>query len=703
MHQEILVDILILLAAAVLVVGAFRWLRIPAIIGYLVVGVLVGPNGVAWLTDAAEIQFLAELGVVFLMFMVGLEFSLPVLAASRGAIIGFGGAQVLLTSALVALAAIAFGLPPSASVVVGGAIAMSSTAIVLRQLTEQGELTTRHGRLTISILLFQDVAVLPFLVVIPALTLGGGTTTLVVLEALAIAALVFVAMLIAGRWLINPIIHWVARARSEEFFVLATLLLILCAAAIANFAGLSLAIGAFLAGMVLGETPFKHYFEDEIRPFRDVLLGLFFVTVGMQLHLPSIGESWGAVTALLLAILLGKPLPILSLAPFRLTHPGVVFRTGICLGHVGEFGLLIMTVALGQGLIDNAVGQPVLAAMVLSMMLAPLAIRWNEMGMKRWNFLGYRDNLEHQEIRAARVCERLEEHVIVCGYGNYGRHLVRFLELEGVPYIALDTNTDAVRRACVAHKRVVYGDAGRLTLLESVGIMRARALAITFSEPDMTLKIIKQVRPRLPELPILVHASDVSDLDILENAGATDVLPETLEASIQLAAQLLLILGVPHSRVEEHVDTVRGDQYRLLRGCAVKNGSQQGSVNRECPEMLRTVRVTDGSWAVGRTLKDLDPESKGIKVVALRRAGIRVPELSFDTAFRPRDMLVLAGQPPAIQEFEARMLDAAAPGYPAERTVMQKKIASGSKQLDRVDSKSLSALAQADESLRLPR
>jgi CPA2 family monovalent cation:H+ antiporter-2 len=255
--------------------------------------------------------------------------------------------------------------------------------------------------------------------------------------------------------------------------------------------------------------------------------------------------------------------------------------------------------------------------------------------------------------------------------------LVRFLELEGVPYIALDADTDAVRRACSAHKRVVYGDAGRLTLLESVGITRARALAITFSEPDMTLKIVRQVRPRLPELPILVHAADVADLEILESAGATDVLPETLEASIQLAAQLLLVLGVPHSRVEEHVDTVRGDQYLLLRGCAVHNGPQQGSVNRDCPEMLRTVRVTDGSWAVGRTLQDLNPESKGIKVVALRRAGIRVPELSFDTAFRPRDMLVLAGPPAALRELEARLLVAAAPGYPAERTVMQKKIASG--------------------------
>ncbi|MEN8176624.1 MAG: cation:proton antiporter, partial [Pseudomonadota bacterium] len=659
---EILIDILVLLAATVLVVGLFRRLRIPAIIGYLAVGVLIGPNGLSWLTDAAEIRFMGELGVVFLMFMVGLEFSVPVLARSRTAIFGFGGSQLLLTGGLAAVVALAAGLPLPAAVVVGGAVAMSSTAIVLRQLTEQGELATRHGRLAVSVLLFQDLAVLPFLVVIPVLAAGGGSMGMALLEALGKAAVVFIGMLLAGRWLISPIIHWVARANSPDFFMLSTLLMILAAAAVADFAGLSLAIGAFLAGMVVGETPFKHYVEDEIRGFRDVLLGLFFVTIGMQLHPPTITGSWEVVTLLLLAIVLGKPLLILALAPLGSTHPGVVFRTGISLGHVGEFGLLIITFALSQELIGSATGQPVLAAMVLSMMLAPLAIRWNGVGVKRWNFLGYRNNLQRQEVRAARISDELGGHVIVCGYGHYGRHLVRFLELEGVPYVALDTDADEVRRARVAHKRVLYGDAGRFTLLEAVGISRARALAITFDEPDMALKIIRQVRPQLPELPILVRAADVSDLDILETAGASDVLPEALEASIQLAAQLLLILGVPHSRVEEHVDTVRGDQYRLLRGCLTNNSSSEERTVRECAETLRTVRVTDGSWAVGRTLQDLDPESRGISVVALRRAGIRVPELGMDTAFRPRDMLVLAGPPPALDAFETLLLARPEPG-----------------------------------------
>jgi CPA2 family monovalent cation:H+ antiporter-2 len=653
MDHEILIDILLLLAVTVMVVGLFRRLRIPAIIGYLTVGLVIGPNGFSWLSDAAEIHFMAELGVVFLMFMVGLEFSLPVLVASRAAIFGFGGTQVLLTGGLAGALVFTIGLSPSAAIVVGGALAMSSTAIVLRQLTEQGELATRHGQLAVFVLLFQDLVVLPFLVAIPVLAASGDALVPALLMALTKAALVFAVMLVAGRLLIRPAIHWVARANSSDFFVLATLLMILAAAAVADFAGLSLAIGAFLAGMVVGETPFKHYVEDEIRPFRDVLLGLFFVTIGMQLAPTIIAASGETVTLLLVAIVLGKPLLILALAPLGNTHPGVIFRTGICLGHVGEFGLLIVSFALRHGLISASLGQPVLAAMVVSMMLAPVAIRWNGVGVKRWNFLGYRDNLERQEVRAARISEELAEHVIVCGYGNHGRHLLRFLELEGVPYIALDTDADNVRRARIAHKRVLYGDAGRFTLLEAVGIRRAWALAITFDEPDMALKIIRQVRAQLPELPILVRAADVSELDILETAGASDVLPEALEASIQLAAQLLLILGVPHSRVEEHVDTVRGDQYRLLRGCLTNVGP---SGVHECPETLRAVRIPDGSRVVGRTLKDIDPESHGVTVVALRRAGIRVPELGMDTAFRPRDKLVLAGPSAALEEFEAFLL-----------------------------------------------
>lgn len=667
MHHEILVDILVLLATTVVVVGLFRWLRIPAIIGYLVVGVMVGPNGLAWLTDAAEIRFMAELGVMFLLFMVGLEFSLPVLRASRNAIFGFGGAQVLLTGGVAAVLSLLLGMSVPAAIVLGGALAMSSTAIVLRQLTEQGELATRHGRLAISVLLFQDLVVLPFLVVIPALASGGQSIPLDVAEALATALTVFIGMLLAGRWLINPVIHWIARAKSPEFFVLATFLLILCAAVIADSVGLSLAIGAFLAGMVLGETPFKHYVENEIRPFRDVLLGLFFITIGMQLQLANIAESLGLVTVLLVAIVLGKPLLVFSLTPLVPTHPGVVFRAGVCLSQVGEFGLLILSAALAHGLIEGSVGQPLLAAMVLSMMLAPVAIRWNGMGMKRWNVLGYRDNLERQESRGERITKGLEEHVIVCGYGSHGRHLVRFLELEGVPYVALDTDADAVRRARASHKPVLYGDTGRFTLLEAVGISRARALAITFDEPDMALKIIRQVRPEFPELPILVRAADVSDLDTLEDAGATDVLPETLEGSIQLSAQLLLLLGVPHSRVEEHVDTVRGDQYRLLRACSVDDGTQENT-EVDCPETLRTLRVSDGSWAVGRTIKDLDPESNGITVVALRRAGVRVPELGFDTSFRPRDMLVIAGPPAALDTFESRILARTAQGVETNET-----------------------------------
>jgi len=537
---------------------------------------------------------------------------------------------------------------------------MSSTAIVLKQLTEQGELVTRHGRLAVSVLLFQDLATLPFLVAIPVLAGTNDDLSIVLAWAFTKAALVFLFMLLAGRWLIRPIIHSIARVRSQEFFVLATMLLILAAATVADITGLSLAIGAFLAGMVVGETPFKHYIEDEIRPFRDVLLGLFFVSIGMRLDMPLIADSWREVVLWLTASLLCKPLLVLALAPFASTHPGVVLRTGVCLGHVGEFGLLILTLALGHGVLDAGLGQPLLAAMVLSMMVAPIYIRWNSVGLKRWNFFDYRGNLKRQEIRAARVSGELDDHVIVCGYSRFGQNLVRFLELERIPYIVLDTDGDLVRRARTNRKRVLYGDAGRFTLLQAIGLTRARAVVITFDDTDMALKIVRQIRSVLPDLPILVRAEDLSDLEILESAGATDVLPQSLETSILMAAQLLLVLGVPHARVERDMDQVRRDQYHLLRSYLTDGDSWVKTVGGY-PEELRAVHLDEYDWVLGQTLNELNPESSGITVVALRRAGTQLPDFNRDTAFLSQDILILAGLPQALDDFETRLRAAMPP------------------------------------------
>jgi CPA2 family monovalent cation:H+ antiporter-2 len=629
-------------------------------VGYLAVGVLAGPYGLGLLKDVAEIRLLAELGVMFLMFVLGLEFSLPVMWSARRAVFGVGGVQVLVTAGLAGAAAHLAGASPAAALAVGGAVAMSSTAIVLKQLSEQGEISTRHGRLTVAVLLFQDLATLPFLVALPVLGAGTDDPLRAVGLALVTATAVFVAMLVAGRVLARPLMHWVARARSADFFVLSVLLLILAAGEVAHLAGLSLALGAFLAGMVVGETEFRHQVEAEVRPFQDVLLGLFFATMGMQLDPASLAGQWDRVLLILGGILVGKPVVVALAGLLLRSNPGVVLRAGLCLGQVGEFGLLIAALAINLKVLPADLGQPLFTAMVLSMAAAPVVVRWNGLLAEGLNLFGYRDNLERREDRVARAAEGLEDHVILCGYGRFGQYLARFLALEGVPYVALDLDAEHVRRARAQEEPVLYGDAGRRALLQAAGLARARARVISFNDTDMAIKVLDQVRRVRADLPVLVRATDQRDLPRLTNAGATEVMPEALEASIAMGAQLLLLMGLPQSRVEEHRDTVRADQYRLLRGAAALPAGTELAKG----ETVITLRLERNTCAVDRPLEEVNPQRFGVRVLALRRSGLNVPRPSLDTPLRVGDVLLLAGTPGALER-AATELSARRPRAPA--------------------------------------
>jgi CPA2 family monovalent cation:H+ antiporter-2 len=399
MHDHLLTDILTLLAAAVIGVLGVRMLRLPPVLGYLAVGALIGPHGLAWLVDAAEIRFLAELGVMFLMFMLGLEFSWPTLWRARAAVFGIGGGQVALTALIAGITAHALGLPIETSIIVGGAIAMSSTAILLKQMTDQGELNTRHGRMVVGVLLFQDLATLPFLVALPVMATAQQGFAPALLTAIAEATAVFAAMVVLGRRLTHPIMHRVASTRSAELFLLASLLLILAAATVADAVGLSMPLGAFLAGMVLGETPFRHQIQADIRPFQDVLLGLFFVTIGMQLNMRFLMSGWPTVLTLLVAIVLIKPAVVLAVGFLTRHNLAIALRSGIALAHVGEFGLLLVSLGMRQQVLSVESSQILLTTMVLSMALAPMMVRGNFQLVRALNLFSYRENLATQERR----------------------------------------------------------------------------------------------------------------------------------------------------------------------------------------------------------------------------------------------------------------------------------------------------------------
>jgi CPA2 family monovalent cation:H+ antiporter-2 len=477
MHNDPLLQILILLAASVLVVAGVRKLALPAILGYLVVGMLLGPHALQWAVDNETTQLLADFGVVFLVFTLGLEFSLPRLVAMRWEVLGVGGAQVLVTTGLVAAAAIIFfNIAPAVAVVVGGAVAMSSTAIIIAQLTEQSENNRTHGRLAVAICLFQDLSFPLFLALVSVLTAGGeaaSPTHIAVAVGSAILALLLV--LAAGRWLLHPLFVMIASVRSAELFSLAVLLVVLASAWATHAVGLSLALGAFLAGMMLAETEFRHQVEATIRSYREVLLGLFFITVGMLLDVRLLFRDLATVTAILVGMLLFKAGVVMLVA-----HPATKnwfksLRTGVVVAQSGEFGFALLTLLLRRELLDPDIVQPLLAATVLSMVLSPLLIRHNRRITRA--FLGETGPPHNEAMREARatlaVADR--DHVVICGFGRVGQNIARVLEQTGFEYIALDLDPYRIRLGRQAGDPVIYGDAGQEEVLENVGIAHATA------------------------------------------------------------------------------------------------------------------------------------------------------------------------------------------------------------------------------------
>ena len=648
--------ILILLSVAVVLAALFRYLRLPQILAYLCAGIIVGPFGMGWIPDLEGTRSLAEFGLVFLMFTVGLEFSLPKLVAMKGVVFGLGGAQVLISCLVFGFVAWLFNVPPEGAVVIGGMLAMSSTAIVMKLLTEQLEQNSRHGHHAISVLLFQDLVVVPFLIVIPAL---AGDTQQSVWVALSWAflksVLVLVGIFLVGRWLLRPFFHEVASARLREYFMLAVLLLTLASAWVTEAAGLSMALGAFLAGMMLGETEFRHQVEGDILPFRDILLGLFFVTIGMMLNLGVILELWPWVLASVVGIMVFKTLLILGLGKLFGMETGVALRTGLVLSQVGEFAFALILLANQHQLFCARTSQIVLASIILSMMLAPLVVRYNGHITKKLvpSYTREREgNLD--AIRAEASGTR--KHVIVCGYGRSGQNLAWMLEQESMDYLALDLDPVRVRDARDGGKPVVYGDAARRDVLEAAGLPRATALAISFYDVSSALKILDTTRLLRPDMPVIVRTMDDAALEKLKAAGATEVVPESLEGSLMMGSHLLLLMGVPVSRIVRHVRDVRTDRYRMLRGFFHGEDIDEGK-ERAYQERLHSITLSPGAYAVGKLISELHLEEAGVSVNAVRRGGIRGPEPAPETRLAAGDVLVLFGAPEALEKAEKILLE----------------------------------------------
>ncbi|HUW51394.1 MAG TPA: monovalent cation:proton antiporter-2 (CPA2) family protein [Sulfuricella sp.] len=647
--------VLILLAAAVLVVTLFRSLRLPPLLAYLLAGIVLGPHALGWVPASGETTYLAEFGVVFLMFSIGLEFSLPQLKAMQGIVFGLGGAQVLLTMALVLAASMALGLGWQVGVALGGVLAMSSTAIVSKLLAERVELHTRHGREIVGVLLFQDLAVVPLLVLIPALASGGSHLGWTLAGAFIKAALLLSVLLVFGQRLLRPWLHLVAGRKTSELFMLNVLLVTLGLAYLTDLAGLSLALGAFLAGILISETEYRYQVEADINPFRDVLLGLFFVTIGMMLDLRAVADNLAWVIGLMFLLVAVKAVLIAILSRISGSELSVSIRTGLALAQGGEFGFVLLSLAWGNHLVDARVMQICLSAMLFSMLAAPFIIQYSEAIVRKLcsdEWVNRAREVHEIAVKSATS----SEHVIVCGYGRSGQNLARLLEQESIVFIALDHDPERVRAAAVAGESVVYGDAGRREVLMAAGLNRAKALVVTYADVKSSLRVLHHAHEMRPDLPVIVRTLDDTDLEKLRDAGATEVVPEVLEGSLMLASHTLMLLGVPFGRVVKRVRQIREARYSLLRGFFHGATDQDYELSEKVQPRLHTVALHEGSAAVGKTLAELDLDSLLVRVTAVRRHNIRALEPQPETVLQADDVVVLMGAPENLAAAEIKLL-----------------------------------------------
>lgn len=655
------IDIVVLLFASVVIVGLFRRMNLPPILAYLYVGLLIGPYGLGLVDDDKSVHILAEFGVVFLLFTIGLEFSLPQIISMKWIVFGLGGAQVMIATGLTMVIGYFIGMDPVSSFIVGGAVAMSSTALVVKQLDEQGEQVENHGKTSIGVLIFQDMAVVPFLILIPIFASGAeGSMAVPLITALLKGAFVFVLMLLAGRLIIRPLFHEIALARSTELFTLTVLLVIIVAAWATHFADLSLTMGAFLAGMVLGETEYKHQIESDIRPFRDVLLGLFFITIGMLLDVEMVKRYWFYVLPAFVAILVVKTMLVFAIMNIMGDDKRNGLRSGLILSQGGEFGFALISIALASNLISEIASQVVLAAVFLSMVVAPFLIRFNGK-IATWiiNVFSFSGNKldEVSEVDMIEAVSRtLNDHIIIVGYGRHGQNVSRFYDVEGVKYLALDLDPERIKHARSAGEYVTFGDATRDEILKAAGLEKAKLVMITIENPSYTTKVIRNVRKHRIDIPICALAYDDTYMDKFRREGATDVVPQIFESSLMLAAHSLPRMGVPMSQVLRHIREFRKDGYSKLRGFfhGQRTHSIEGSARSR--EQLRTISLGMTAHAVGKELGDLALDDVGVTITSIRRRNIRVPDPTSDVKLLGGDILVAYGAPEELEKAEALIL-----------------------------------------------
>ena len=647
-------EILAILACAVVIVFLFRKLHLPAILAYLVAGIVVARPELGLQFDASTYDHIAEMGIVFLLFTLGLEFSLPKLMAMRNLVIAVGSLQVAVSMAVFLVIAMLFGQSFASAFVISAILALSSTAIVIRQLSESGAMKRKSGQISVAVLLFQDVAVVPLLIIIPMLSPNSeGSMALALAFALVKGVFVVGILLLTGKWFLPRLFDLVARVRTDELFVLTTLLVTLMAAALTQWFGLSMALGAFLAGMMLGESEYKHQLEADIRPYRDILLGLFFVTVGMKLDIALLLSEPVTLLLTMVAFMMVKAIIIKLLAVRAGESSKDGWASGFMLAQMGEFGFVLVALATQESVLSDDVASMLIGAGVISMAITPYMVsnarswgRWlaNEKPM---------DTADLETLPASTTANAtLKDHVIICGFGRIGQTVSRFLKQEKIEFVAIDIDPLRTRKAREAGENVLFGTSRQAELLHAAHLDTAKLVVIAFGEDKQSAEVIQKVRSLSPEVPILVRTRNDDQLAMLQGAGANEVVPESLEGALMLVSQVLSLTGVPFSRIIRLVQKERKNHYNHLHGFFQGEHTDMSAEGIDRIEFAHAVLLTEDSFANGRSIRSLDFANRRIHVIALKRDGEEVEEPDENIILQSQDTLILRGKPRRVERAE---------------------------------------------------
>lgn len=643
-------EILAILSSAVLIVWLFRRLKFPAILAYLVAGMLVGEHGLNLAHEHVDYDHFAELGIVFLLFTLGLEFSLPRLLAMRHLVVAVGSLQVGISLFIFIIASMFFGLSFEAAFVVGSILALSSTAIVIRQLSETGAMKRKSGQISVAILLFQDVAVVPLLIIIPMLAgEGGSSMALALFIAIFKGAVVVILLFVIGKWLLPRVFNIIASVRTDELFVLTTLLVTLLASALTQWFGLSMALGAFLAGMMLGESEYKHQLEADIRPYRDILLGLFFITVGMKLDVGLLMSSPLNLLALMLSFMLVKVMVIKVLATRAGESSKDAWASGLMLAQMGEFGFVIIALANKVEILPPSVSSMLLGAGVISMAITPYMIDKS----RSWSiFLSQEKSPQTTDLEVLPDNENLKDHVIICGFGRVGQTVSRFLKQEEIDFVAIDIDPLRTRKAREAGENILFGSSRQTELLNAAHLSQAKLVVIAFGEDKQSMEVIQKVRSLSPKVPILVRTRNDDQLDVLHDAGANEVVPEILEGSLMLVSQVLSLTGVPFSRIMRRVQEERKNHYNHLHGFFQGEHTDMSPQAIDRIEFAHAILINEDSFGCGKSIGSLNLNLKRVHVIALKRGDTETESPDESVLLQPQDTLIVRGKPRRVERVE---------------------------------------------------